>query len=158
MGLMVSEKFFLSFTHFKSIEAYDSMASINTRSIDGKIYVGDHKVRKMAKIRNRYNQAPHLTKNTNGKVTTSQLDITNESQEVSPFPAGDHKASINIRARKHNKNKQINPRHKSISRGSRRFREEDFLKFFPLYVYICQRSNPIRKKTNKHMHPCHFHT
>ena len=26
-----------------------------------------------------------------GKVTTSQLDITNESQEVSPFPTGDHK-------------------------------------------------------------------
>ena len=38
---------------------------------------------------------------TNWKVTTSQLDITNESQEVSPFPAGDHKASINRRARKH---------------------------------------------------------
>ena len=33
------------------------------------------------------NRAPHLTKDTNGKVTTSQLDITNESQEVSPFPA-----------------------------------------------------------------------
>ena len=45
-----------------------------------------------------YNQAPHLTQNTNGKVTTSQLDITNESQEVSPFPAGDHKASTNRRA------------------------------------------------------------
>ena len=43
------------------------------------------KVRKRAKIRNRYNQAPHLTQGTNGKVTTSQLDITNESQEVSPF-------------------------------------------------------------------------
>ena len=57
------------------------------------------KVRKRAKIRNRYNQAPHLTQNTNGKVTTSQLDITNESQEVSPFPAGDHKASINRSAR-----------------------------------------------------------
>ena len=41
----------------------------------------------------------------NGKVTTSQLDFTNESQEVSPFPAGDHKASINRRARKHNKTK-----------------------------------------------------
>ena len=40
-----------------------------------------------------------------GKVTTSQLDITNESQEVIPFPADDHKASINRRARKHNKNK-----------------------------------------------------
>ena len=26
-----------------------------------------------------------------------------ESQEVSPFPAGDHKTSINRRARKHNK-------------------------------------------------------
>ena len=35
----------------------------------------------------------------------SQLDITNESQEVSPFPAGDHKASINRRARKHNKHR-----------------------------------------------------
>ena len=41
-------------------------------------------VRKRAKIRNRYNQAQHLTQDTNGKVTTSQLDITNESQEVSP--------------------------------------------------------------------------
>ena len=27
-----------------------------------------------------------------GKVTNTQLDITYESQEVSPFPAGDHKA------------------------------------------------------------------
>ena len=56
------------------------------------------KVRKMAKFRNRYNQAPHLTQDTNGKVTTSQLDITNESQEVSPFPAGDKNASTNRRA------------------------------------------------------------
>ena len=54
-------------------------------------------VRKRAKIRNRYNQAPHLTQDTNGKLTTSQLDITNESQEVSPFPAGDNKTSTNIR-------------------------------------------------------------
>ena len=30
------------------------------------------KVRKRAKIRNRNNQAPHLTQHTNGKVTTSQ--------------------------------------------------------------------------------------
>ena len=37
-------------------------------------------VRKMTKIRNRYNQAPHLTQDTNGKVTTSQLDITNENR------------------------------------------------------------------------------
>ena len=63
------------------------------------------KVRKRANIRNRYNQAPHLTQETNGEVTTTQLDITNESQDVSPFLAGDHKASINRRARKHNKKK-----------------------------------------------------
>ena len=63
------------------------------------------KVRKRANIRNQYNQAAHLTQNTNRKVTTSQLDITNESQEVSPFPAGDHKASINRRACKNNENK-----------------------------------------------------
>ena len=55
------------------------------------------KVRERAKIRNRYNQAPHLTQDNNGKVT-SQIDITNESQEVSPFPAGDHKASTNRHA------------------------------------------------------------
>ena len=51
-------------------------------------------VSKGAKIRNQYNQLPHLTQDTNGKVTNSQLDTTNESQEVSPFPAGDHKAHI----------------------------------------------------------------
>ena len=60
---------------------------------------------KGAKIRNRYNQVPHLTQDTNGKVTNSQLDTTNESQEVSPFRAGDHKAHINRRAQRHNKHK-----------------------------------------------------
>ena len=63
------------------------------------------KVSKGAKIRNRYNQVPHLTQDTNGKVTRSQLDTTNESQEVSPFPAGDHKAHINRRAQRHSKHK-----------------------------------------------------
>ena len=60
---------------------------------------GSVKVRKRAKINDRYNQAPHLTQDTNGKVTTSQLDITNESQEVSPFPAGDLKAATNSRTK-----------------------------------------------------------
>ena len=62
-----------------------------------------HEVSKGAKIRNRYNQVPHLTQDTNGKVTNSQLDTTNESQEVSPFPAGDHKAHKNRRAPRHSK-------------------------------------------------------
>ena len=39
-------------------------------------------VSKGAKIRNRYNQVPHLSQDTNGIVTNSQLDTTNESQEV----------------------------------------------------------------------------
>ena len=63
------------------------------------------KVSKGAKIRNRYNQVPHLTQDTNGKVTNSQLDTTNESQEVSPFPKGDRKAHINRRAQRHSKHK-----------------------------------------------------
>ena len=62
-------------------------------------------VSKGTKIRNRYNQVTHLTQDTNGKVSNSQLDTTNESQEVSPFPAGDHKAHINRRAQRHNKHK-----------------------------------------------------
>ena len=62
-------------------------------------------VSKGAKIRNPYNQVPHLTQDTNGKVTNSQLDTTNEYQEVSPFPAGDHKAHINRCAQRHSKHK-----------------------------------------------------
>ena len=63
------------------------------------------KVSKGAKIRNRYNQVPHPTQDTNGKVTNSQLDTTNESQELSLFPAGDHKAQINRRTQRHSKHK-----------------------------------------------------
>ena len=62
-------------------------------------------VSKGAKIRNQYNQVAHLTQDTNGKVTNSQLDTTNESQEVSPFPAGDKKAYINRRAQSQSKHK-----------------------------------------------------
>ena len=54
------------------------------------------KVSKGAKIRNRYNQVPHLTKDTNGKVTNSQVDTT---------ARGDHKAHINGRAQRHSKHK-----------------------------------------------------
>ena len=62
-------------------------------------------VSKGVTIRNRYNQVPHLTQDTNGKVINLQLDTTNESQEVSPFPAGDHKAHINRRVQGHSKHK-----------------------------------------------------
>ena len=64
------------------------------------------KVSKGAKIKNRYSQVPYLTQDTNWKVTNSQLDTTNESQEVSPFPAGDHKPHINRRSQRHSKEKK----------------------------------------------------
>ena len=63
------------------------------------------KISKGAKIRNRYNQVQHLIQGTDGKVTNSQLDTTNESQEVSPFPAGDYKAHINRRTQRYSKHK-----------------------------------------------------
>ena len=63
------------------------------------------KISKGAKIRNRSNQVPHLTQDTNGKVINLQLDTTKESQEVSPFPDGDHKAHINRRVQRHSKHK-----------------------------------------------------
>ena len=74
-------------------------------SIDNPIYhcylmpYNYDKVSKGAKIRNRYNQVQHLTQDTNGKVTNSQLYTKKESKEVSPFLAGDHKAQINRRLR-----------------------------------------------------------
>ena len=69
------------------------------------------KVSKGSKIRNPYNQVPHLTQDTNGKVTKSQLYTTNESQEVSPFPAGDHKAQINRRTQRQYKHKTEKKKH-----------------------------------------------
>ena len=79
------------------------------------------KVSKGAKIRNRYNQVPHLTQDTNGKVTNSKLDTTNESQEISPFLAGDHKAHINRRIQMHSKRnteKNINDPQKKYRLGT----------------------------------------
>ena len=77
------------------------------RTLEGTVsfFNKQEKVRKGAKIRNRYNQVPHLTQDINGKVTNSQLDTTRESQEVSSFPAGDHKAQLNRRAQRHSKHK-----------------------------------------------------
>ena len=45
----------------------DDILNINNVNFDTKV-----KVSKGAKIRNRYNQVPHLTQDTNGKVTNSQ--------------------------------------------------------------------------------------
>ena len=83
--------------HEKKILAKNSEFTVIEPMHKNLVFIAN-KVRKMSKIRNRYNQAQHLTQDTNGKVTTSQLDNINESQEVSTFPAGDHKAPTNRRA------------------------------------------------------------
>ena len=63
------------------------------------------KVRKVAKIRDRYNQVPHLTQDTTWESDKTQLNITNK---VSPFLAGDHKAANNRRESITNKRHIIN--------------------------------------------------
>ena len=60
----------------------------------------DGKVSKGTKIRNQYNQVPHLTQDTNRKVTDLRLDTTNKSKDVSPFLA-----HINRRAQRYSKHK-----------------------------------------------------
>ena len=94
--------------NLNQIHIYQKMMSegckVAIRITNQSILMGQKKS-KGAKIRNRYNQEPHLTQDTNGKVTNSQQTPQNESQEVSPFPAGDHKAHINRRAQRHSKHK-----------------------------------------------------
>ena len=66
-----------------------------------KILVGT-KVRKVAKIRNRYNHVAHLTQDTtweNDKNTSKHTNKSQDDQEVSPFPASDQKVT------KHDKRK-----------------------------------------------------
>ena len=55
------------------------------------------KVRKVAKIRNRYNQVPHVTQDTTWESDKTQLKITNKSQEVSLLPVSNQKAAMNRR-------------------------------------------------------------
>ena len=59
------------------------------------------KVRKTTRIRNRYNQVPHLSQDTKWESKripiNITINITNKSQEVSPFPSDDHKATMSRR-------------------------------------------------------------
>ena len=102
----------ITFLPVIAVKLYDvSVQSNQCSSVAAKFDVMLHifysvfKVSKGAKIRNRINQVPHLTQDTNGKVANSHLYTTNESQEVSPFPAGGHKAQINSRIQRNNKHK-----------------------------------------------------
>ena len=56
------------------LKLYEPLEKLNERVLyfDTDSIIYHHKVSKGAKIRNRYNQVPHLTQDTNGKVTNSQ--------------------------------------------------------------------------------------
>ena len=53
-------------------------------------------------------------------MTNSQLDTTNESQEVSPFPAGAYKAHINRRTQRHSKH-NTEKKHKTFTKDTKMF-------------------------------------
>ena len=65
------------------------MSSYNLNSFDTKLS-------KKVKIRYRYNEASHLTQDTTWESDkNTRKHHIQEGQEVSPFPAGDHKAAMN---------------------------------------------------------------
>ena len=78
--------------------------------------LGQLKVRNEAKIRKRYNQVPHLTQDTTWESHKNTIKITNKSQEVCPFPAGDHKAAMNRRK------SMRNTRHKNANDPQKKYR------------------------------------
>ena len=78
-----------------------------------------YKVRRVATIWNWYNQVPHLAQDTNRKVTKTQPNVTNKSQDVSPFPTVDHKAAMNRRENmKHTRHKNTNDPQKKCRLGT----------------------------------------
>ena len=63
--------------------------------VGGALRVKDYQgylARRKAKIRNQYNQVTHTTQGSNKNTGTHNMS---ERQEVSPFPAGDHRAAKN---------------------------------------------------------------
>ena len=113
LHLLIQQFMILQLRHTSFIT--QSLKEIHSGRETGLIDTGPLlKVRNRAKIRNQYNQVPHLTQDTNRKVTNSQLDISNEGQEVSPFPAGDHKAT-----------KEKTDAHKSIANTRQKYHKSD---------------------------------
>ena len=82
------------------------------------------KVRKMAKVKKRYNQVPHLTHDTTWESNKNTINIINKSQEVSPFPAGDHKAAMDRRE------SMRNTRRKNTNDPQNKYRQICLSKFY----------------------------
>ena len=60
-------------------------------------YARSIKVRKVAKIRNRYNQVPHLTQDTTWESDKNAIKHHKQEPRSQPFPADDHKTAMNRR-------------------------------------------------------------
>ena len=65
-----------------------------------------YKVRTDSKDQESIQSSAHLSQDTKWESNQITINITNKSQEVSPFPSGDHKAAMNSRE------KMTNTRHK----------------------------------------------
>ena len=82
-------------------------------------------LRMAAKIRKRYNQVPHLTQDTTLKSNKNAINITKESQEVSPFQAGDHEAAMtrskSMRNTRRKKTQMIHKRRTPLERSVKIF-------------------------------------
>ena len=63
------------------------------------------KVSKVAKIRNRHNQAPHLTQDTNGKVTNSQKTPQTRAKRSAPPPSRRPRSTHKQTRTQHSKHK-----------------------------------------------------
>ena len=72
------------------------------------------KVRKVAKIMNRYNQVPQLAQDTTWKSDKTQLNITNKSQKVSPFPQGSNEQTRKINSNTNDPQKKYGHGEKNI--------------------------------------------
>ena len=80
------------------------------------LFFSSIKVRKEAKIRKRYNQVPHLTQYTTWQGNKITINSTYKSQEVCPFPLGDHKVAMNRRE------SMRNTRHKNTNDPQKKYR------------------------------------
>ena len=77
-----------------------------------------YKVSKTAKIRKRYNQVPHLTQDTTWESNKNILNITNKSQEASPFSEGNHKDNEQTRSMRNTRHKNNNDPQKKYRLGT----------------------------------------
>ena len=65
---------------------------------DASPYVTDEYSKSKKDSKDQDNQVPHLSQDTKWETNKITINITNKSQEVSPFPSGDIKAAMNRRA------------------------------------------------------------